>query len=181
MKFSRIMLIIVVLASFLFVACGQENKPTGPKKVYEPDWYGTQSENDTYLFCYGKADKTNQNMAFSAATANSYAEAANRIEAHVKTMTKNFMSETGVENPEVTALTEQATKVISNQTFNGSTITKRETIELAPNKYQTFVQLAIPKADVNKSLVDKIKKEEALYNRFRASQSFEELDKETNR
>lgn len=183
MKLTKIMVIMLALSGLVFIACGggSAKQPTGPKEVFSPDWYGVETENDTYLFCYGNGEKVSQNMSEQAAIANGMAEAANRVEAHVKSMTKNFMSESGVDNPEVVALTEQATKVVANQKFNGTTITNRKTYTMENGRYKTFVQVAIPKADVNKATVDRIKKEESLYNRFRASQSFEELDKEINK
>lgn len=180
MKLRRVMIIILAISGLLILACGggSGKSVSGPKEVFMPEWYGVETENDTYLFCYGNAEKVSQNMSEQAAIANGFAEAANRVEAHVKSMTKNFMSEAGVDNPEVVALTEQATKVIANQKFNGTVVTKRKVYTMENGRYKTFVQVAIPKADVNKSMVDKIKREESLYNRFRASQAFEELDKE---
>ncbi len=180
MKLSTMMILLIVLTGLILSACGGNNAAKEPKKAFEPAWYGQETENDTYMFTYGNAEKTNRNMAEQAAGANAIAEAAVRIETHVKTMTKNFMSEAGVDNPEVTALTETATKIIANQKFNGATITKRDVYTMENNRYMAFIQYGIPKADVNKSLVDRIKKEEALYNRFRATQSFEELEKETS-
>ncbi len=49
---------------------------------------------------------------------------------------------------------------------------------LGNNNYKTFVRLSVPSDVVNKRMVDEIKKEEALYNQFKASQSFDELEKE---
>lgn len=180
MKLNKLMILLIVVIGLLLPACGGSQAPSGPKKTFQPEWYGMETENDKYYFAYGNAEKTAQNMAEQAAFANGMAEAAVRVETQVKTMTKNFMSEAGVDNPEVTALTEQATKVIANQKFNGTQVTKRDTYTMENGRYKAFVQIGIPKADVNKALVDRVKKEEALYNRFRASQSFEELDKETS-
>jgi hypothetical protein len=60
-------------------------------------------------------------------------------------------------------------------------VTKQETIVTDDNRYKTFVRVSIPKEAVNENLVDKIKKEEALYNAFKASQSFKELDEEVEK
>ncbi len=180
MKLTKIVTALLVVGSLFLIACGGPGGSSMPKQVFQPDWYGTVTQNDTYIFCYGNGEKVSQSMSEQAAYANAMAEAANYVEAHVKSMTKNFMSEAGVDNPEIVALTEQATKVIASQKFNGTSIQKRQTFTVENGRYKTFVQIAIPKADVNKATVDRIKKEEALYNRFRASQSFEELDKEVN-
>ena len=47
-------------------------------------------------------------------------------------------------------------------------------------KYKTYVRVSIPKDTVNENLVNQIKKEEALYNSFKASQAFKELEHELN-
>ena len=177
MKFTKIMVIAFALIGILLVACTPDAAKK-PREVFQPDWYGEEIENDVYLFSYGNGKNINSNMSETSAKSNAMAEAALGVEAYVKTMMKNFMSEAGVENPEVVSLTEQATKVIANQKFNGTSFTKRKTYVLNNNRYKTFIQVGIPKAAVNKATMDKIKNEEALYNRFRASQSFEELDRE---
>jgi hypothetical protein len=60
-------------------------------------------------------------------------------------------------------------------------VTKQETIILDNERFQTFVRVSIPKETVNKNLMDKIKNEEALYNQFKASQAFDELEKEIDK
>ena len=47
--------------------------------------------------------------------------------------------------------------------------------------YKAFIRLSVPKDVIEQTLAKEIKKEEALYNAFKASQSFQELDKETEK
>ncbi len=180
MKVLRFVIAALILTSLFLLGCGgsEQKAPAGPKEVFQPNWYNLQ-DNPEMVYSYGNAEKVSQNASEAAALANAYAEAAMYVENYVKTMTKNFISEAGVDNPEVTALTEQVTKLVAQTKFVGAMVTERKTYTMENGRYKTFVRLAIPKADVQKNLVDRIKREEALYNRFRASQSFEELDKET--
>ncbi|MCK9329114.1 MAG: hypothetical protein PHY08_05110 [Candidatus Cloacimonetes bacterium] len=180
MNILRLLTIITLLSSLFLVACGGSSAPKGPKEVFSPDWYQTVTENETYVFTYGNAEKVSQNASESGAYANAMSEAALYVESHVQTMIKNFISESGEENPEVVSLTENVTKMVANTKFQGAQITQRKTYIVENGKYKTFMQVAIPKDAINKDLVDRIKKEEALYNRFRASQAFEELEKATS-
>jgi hypothetical protein len=177
MKVLRIMLILVVIASLSLVACGGK-KPKGPTKVWEPDWFGTQGSSE-FVFAYGFAERQSQSAASTAAEQNAYGEASRYIGAHVQAMLKNFESEAGVDNPQVLAMTENVGRTVSNERFSGSIFLKRETIILDNGNHKAFRQLAIPRNAIDKSLMDKMRNEEALYNEFKASQAFQELDRLT--
>lgn len=177
MKIFRILIILVAISSLFLIACGG-SAPKGPRKVYQPNWYGSAS-NPEYVFVYGNSEKVSQQASETGAYSSALAEAANYVEIHVQTMTKNFISEAGIDNPEVLSLTEQVTKTVANQKFSGTQITNRETVILDNGRYKTFVQVAVPKAEINRDLMNRIKNEEALYNRFKASQAFDELERAT--
>lgn len=178
MKILRILPFLLVLSALILTACGG-SAPKGPREAFRPDWYGTITENENFVFTYGVSEKVSQNASEAGAHSNALAEAAQYVEAFVKTKTDNYLSESGYENPEVLSLTEQVTRVVASQRFQGSQITQRKTYILDNGRYQTFMQVAIPKAAIERDLVNRIKKEEALYNRFKASQSFQELERLT--
>ena len=174
----KIVLSMVVIG-LLISACGGDS-PKGPKRVYQPDWYDVQDDPE-YVNTFGKAEKVSENAAYNAAYANAMLQAAQYVESYVKGMVKNYNSESGVENPQVLASVEAVVKVVSNSKFANTMVTKRETIMTENNRYKTFVRVSIPKEAVNKNLVNQIKNEEALYNQFKASQAFEELEKEVEK
>jgi len=93
-------------------------------------------------------------------------------------MIKNYVEEAGVEDPQVLALTSSVARVVSNARFTGTTISRRQTFVMDNGRYQTFVRVSIPKNEINNNLHNQIKNEEALYNQFRASQAFQELDRQ---
>ncbi|MEA3474933.1 MAG: hypothetical protein U9R23_00575 [Candidatus Cloacimonadota bacterium] len=171
---SKVMLIVGIVA--LLFGCASAPKPSG-KKLYYPDWYGKTSETGDYVYAYGEAKKVNNVIAFESAKAMAFNEAAQYVENYVKAMTKDFLKESGSENPQILQLTERTVKLVSKTKFSGVIVSKRETIE-DDDRYRSFVRLSIPKDEVKKTLVNTIKNEEALYNEFKATQSFNELDKE---
>jgi len=172
---SKVMLIVGIVA--LVFGCAASTKTSGPKRVWYPDWYGIQSEAGDYVYSYGEAQKTNQSIAFESAKAAAYNEAAQYVESFVKAMTKDFIRESGVENPQVLQLTERTVKLVSKTKFSGVTVSKRETIQ-EDGRFRAFVRLSIPGKEIKNTLLNNIKNEEALYNEFKASQSFNALDKE---
>ncbi len=171
------LLVLGVISIMLLAACASGRPArTAPQQVFQPDWYGRQGDSE-YIYTYGHDIKVSQNASEQAAYANAMQEAAQYVEAHVQSMIKNYVEEAGVEDPQVLALTSSVARVIANAKFSGTQISRRESYTLENDRYQTFVRVSIPSSEVNRSLRDQIKNEEALYNQFKASQAFQELDR----
>jgi uncharacterized membrane protein len=182
MKLTKcIVVLMLITIAILSVACSS-NK--GPKKenpehviMYYPEWWDSQ-DNPEFVYTYGEGVKMTSSLAKDAAYANAMLQAANYVEANVKGMIKNFEEESGVNDPQLLALTSSVVKVVSNAKFKGTSIDKSETIKQKDNKIKVFVRVRIPQSEINKQTLSAIKNEEALYNEFKASQRFEELEKE---
>jgi hypothetical protein len=170
---------LLVVALFVIAACGKGGD-SGPKKVYYPEWWQEQTSPE-YVQTYGMGTKVSQNSSYDAANANALLQAAQYVETYVKGMVKNYEEEAGVENPQVLALTSKVVKAVSNAKFNNTMVTKQETIVTKDDRYQTFVRVSVPKEAVNKNLLNQIKNEEALYNQFKSSQAFDELEGEVDK
>lgn len=175
--FKIIALMLVVL--FVITACGGDG-PKGPKRVWKPDWWQEQTSAD-YVQTYGMATKKSETVSYDAAYANAMLQAAQYVETYVKGMVKNYEEEAGVENPQVLALTSKVVKAVASAKFSNVMVTKQETIITENNMYKTFVRVSVPKEAVNKNLLNKIKNEEALYNQFKSSQAFDELESEVDK
>jgi len=166
----------IVLAIFLLAGCASTPEPK-VEALYYPEWYGKQPETGDYVYAYGEATKMDNLMAFESARAMAYNEAAQYVENYVQAMTKDFLQEAGSNNPQVLQLTERTIKMISNAKFAGATVTERETVR-DRDRYRAFVRLSIPGSEIKNLLYQNIRNEEALYNEFKATQSFKELEKE---
>lgn len=181
------MLCLVLLAVIVMIAaCSSnkkaENKPQGKpqgEEVYRPAWWATQPETD-FVCTYGQATKVSENASMTAARENALGEAAQYVEVLVNSMMKNYEEEAGVKDPQVLALTQNVVKAVSSAKFKGVLMGKVETRKVnEPEgvRYKTWMQIKIPKDEINRNLADSIRNEEALYNQFKASQAFQELDK----
>ena len=173
-KITFFVLLLVVLT--ILSGCGKSGHK-GLKKAYYPDWWLIQ-DNAEYVQTYGMATKVSQTTSFDAAHANAMLQAAQYVENYVKGMVKNYEEEAGVNNPQVLALTSKVVKAVAKAKFANVMVTKQETIVTDENRFQTFVRVSVPKEAVNKNLMNQIKNEEALYNQFKASQAFGELENE---
>lgn len=184
MKRSQVFLMLIFGLMLLIVwGCGgtSNNAPEGAKKVYRPDWWNSQPS-DSHICSYGQAEKVSETASMDAAKANALLEAAQYVEINVKGMIKNYEEEAGVKDPQVLALSQKVIKAISDARFANVVPGKMETILIQTEngeRYKTFIQMMIPKTEVNKNVVNQIRNEEALYNQFKASQAFKELDENT--
>ncbi|GAB1469033.1 hypothetical protein MASR2M64_18060 [Candidatus Cloacimonadota bacterium] len=182
MKLRKLMLILVVLSIALFmVACGS-NKKKAPKPdgnvVYRPTWWASQPE-PAYVCSYGQGTNASENSSMNTAKANALLEAAQYVEIQVNGMIKTYEEEAGVNDPQILALTQSVVKAISSARFSGTipgNIETRVVQEKGGTRYKTWTQIKIPKGEINKSVVNNIRNEEALYNQFKASQAFKELE-----
>ncbi len=182
MKISKIIVVFMLISiAILSVACSSNKGPKHEQVdhviMYYPEWWDLQ-DNPEFVYTYGEGVKMTSSTAKDAAYANAMLQAANYVETKVKGMIKNFEEEAGVNDPQVLALTSKVVKVVASATFKGASIDKSETIKQKDNKIKVFVKVRIPLSEVNKQTVNAIKNEEALYNEFKASQRFEELEKE---
>jgi len=150
----------------------------GMRRRETPSWWGIQ-DNPEFFFAYGQGEGVQERGAYASAQSNALAEAARTMEVQVDNMMKDFYQEAGVENPEVLSLVETVTRAVASQTVRGAHITMRESFDLPTGRVRAFVRYSIPKASLNqKNVVEHIRNEEALYNEFKATQAFQNLDKQ---
>ena len=179
MKFTKI-LILVLVAAFLITGCAGNKKVVKNAEGDYPEWWRVQDD-PNYIHTFGVGIKTSRTMATDAGRANAMLEAAQYVESEVQGLVKNFEEEIGYENPEIHALTSKVIKEVANAKFTGTMITKESASQIDTEngkRYQAFIRVSIPRETVNKNLVDQVKREEALYNEFKASQAFKELEHE---
>lgn len=181
MKTTRVIALIVLLVvTLLLIACGR-NKAVNGELVTYPSWWNTQADKEN-VCSYGMATKESQTMSIDAAKANALLESAHFVETQVKGMIKNYEEEAGVYDPQLLAVTQNVVKVVSNVKFSGVSNGKIETYKVKDKdgvRYTTYIQMKVPKNEINKNLYKSILNEEALYNQFKASQAFQELEEAT--
>lgn len=182
---KKVALLICILAlGMLLASCGGGNKNQGSPQIvkeYTPDWYG-QAEDPTYLWAYGQSEKSTKTLAFDTAKARAMQDAGQFVKTKVEAMTKVFEEEVGAgDDSSVHALSSNVIRTLTRADFEGAYVSKQEIISKPNNKYEAFVQYSIPKESINKSTLDAIKNEKELYERFRASQAFQDLDEQLDK
>lgn len=185
MKAVKIAILLTISVLLLLsLGCGRNKptiKPTG-EEVYRPTWWGQQKDDDV-VCTYGQATKVSETISIDTAKNNAIYDVAQFVEVYVAGMVKTYEEEAGVFDPQLLALSSKVVKTVAEARFNGIQYDKIETRkveEMGMQRFKTWVQAKIPRAEINKSISANIRNEEALYNQFKASQAFRELEDEVN-
>ena len=145
-----------------------------------PKWYENPPNADAeYLYAAATADSRDMEVATKKAKTQSRADLAQQMAVKVNNLEKLFQEEVGEDAD--TELLEQftsTTKIVTSEMIHGATEEEKEIHKLENGTFRVYVLMSLPIGEANAALMAKIQANKNLYTRFRASQAFEELDKE---
>ncbi|MGC9362844.1 MAG: hypothetical protein ACP5F3_07945, partial [Candidatus Syntrophosphaera sp.] len=157
MKTGRLLLLAVAVLMLAGIFACAGNKAEGELISY-PKWWDTQGDKE-FVHTYGMGTKVSQNLSIEAARANAMAEAARYVGLEIDNMVKNFEKEAGIYEPQDLALIETVTKVVSSVEFSGVQTGLMETRKdqvYGGDRFTTYIQIKIPRGEVNQELYDSI-------------------------
>ena len=165
---KKITLLLMIAATF-YSGCSNPPQNTNPSM---PSWAMNQPTKDGYLYGVGSSKKQNQQLARTAAIGLARDEIARSLNLKVNSMFKNFMQESGIgESAQALEFTESVTKQVASTTLSGTIVKEIEV--MSDGTMWALVELNLD--DVRSAANEAAKKQEALYNEFKANQSFDEL------
>ena len=172
--------LITLIAMLIFFGCaGSKPKPLSNKDL--PEWYLNPPKFEDKFVGVGDALRPQFNLSKQVATERARVEVARAVETTVNSALNDHMQASGMgAEAGATEFTESVSKSLVNTTLKGCTIEKTEIF-----KDRVFVMVAY---DANKAREEakaaarsEAKKEEALYNEFKARQAFDALDQAIDR
>ena len=120
-------------------------------------------------------------LAIDKAATDGRAEIGRQVETKVQALQKKFDEETGMgKDAQLLQMFTSASKTVVSTSLSGSRIAKQK-IAKESGVFRAYVLIEYPVGATNAALVDQIKKNEQMYTRFRASQTFDELQKEADK
>ncbi|MCD6161406.1 MAG: LPP20 family lipoprotein [candidate division Zixibacteria bacterium] len=175
---SMFLLVFFVIG---MMACGSKPPPPPePADVWLPEWWDPPQD-PNYLFATATKTSRDMGLATSKAATDGRNDIAKQMEVRIQSLTKSFNEEIGLdEDAELLSQYTEAVKEVVSQTMVGSKVTKKE-IKKEGNMYRAYVLVELPIGEANAALMQKIKANNNMYTRFRASQAFEDLDKEVEK
>jgi len=183
-QFTFILLVAVVLS---LAACSSSKKiddASDWKEVGDPFQELTTMANDIIesggVAAVGEGRSTRKDIAKQKAIASSELSLAGIFERKVEGLKKNFQEEVGQgQESEVNELFSVVSKTTISKALVGAIEKDYKILQNDDGEYMYGVVLAITPKTANMSILDEMStKKPQLYQRFRASQAFEELEKE---
>ena len=188
MKRNLMLLLAAVMILGLIVACGGGGKkvvdPAKDMIAYEDPFQDLQDMSAAIIdaggiAAVGQSESARQDLAKKKAVTDAQGQLAEIFNTQVNRMKKMFQEEIGsAEDSEINEAFTTVTKVLTSTMLQGA-ITKKTKYMKDPQsgKFTAGALVAIEPDKVNMSILDEVKKgKPKLYERFRASQAYEELD-----
>jgi hypothetical protein len=178
---NKLILVTLMLIA-LVIGCASSGV-TKVGAIEIPDWYLNPPAGQNYL--YGKATATSADLqlAIDKAKQGARLDIAENLESHIMGLVKKFDEEVGggEESEYLTQFT-QVSKNVVDQTLVGSRENKTQVKE-EDQGFRAFVLMELPIGKAREELLKQLTTGDNanLYTRFRASQSFQELQEEVEK
>lgn len=172
--------LLLLLSAVLIMSCGGTKSlpDTGGEP---PDWFVNAQSDPNYLIATNTAASRDLQLAYDKAITGARAEIARQAEVRISAMQKRFDEEVGLsDDAELLQMFTQVTKTVVATTLNGSRVAKKHQARDG-NNWRAYVLVEYPIGAANQALMQQLKNNQRLYTKFRASQAFEELDKEVKK
>lgn len=187
MKLRLSVFTVLVLSFGLFYSCGSSGpaQPSNEISNVMDDPFSDLQEivnnytEDGVVATLGEGVSSRQDLAKEKAIIDANGKLAQALELKVSDLRKKFSEEiSNNEKAEINEAYSQATKQIAVQVMKGVITKKTKYLEMDDKKVRAgVIQIISPKALVQ-SLNDEMKNQPLLYERFRASKAYEELNNE---
>ena len=181
-----------VVAAVLFVlaitGCGGGSKivdltPVPNSEILKraPNWFTDVPQDPNYLFAAATATSSDMQLAINKAQTEGRNQLAQQMEVKFNGLQKRFQEEVGVgDGSEYLDQFTLAYKSVVSTVLHGSRISKQD-LQQERQIWRSYVLMEMPIGEANQQLMAKIKANQNLYTRFRATEAFDELDDEIDR
>jgi hypothetical protein len=170
----------LIATSLMLIGCSTKPiQQTDEGKV--PDWFTNIPKDPNFLYAVNTAASQDLQLAIDKATTGARAEISRQVETKVDGLQKRFQEETGTTaDAQLLDQFTVATKTVVSTSLSGSKITKQQQFKDG-NQWRSYVLVEYPVGAANEAFMQQIKKNEQLYTRFRATQTFKELEDEVKK
>lgn len=171
----------VILMAAGIIGCGGSKGLQTADTGDVPDWYMNPPQDPNYLYAANTQSSQDMQLAVDKATTAARADIGRQIELRIQGLQKRFTEETGTGNDaQLLQMFTQAEKTVVSTTLNGSRV-KSHQINKDGGLWRAYVLVEYPIGAANQAFMDQLKKNDQMYTRFRASQTFKELDDEVQK
>ena len=174
---NKVITMLALTAGVLLMTGCAASKPVSEI----PSWYLDLPDDPNMLFGVGSGESSRMQTARDKATQAARNNLAQSVEVKFDGLTKQFTEEVGVAgNSEVLEYFVEATKSVVSTVLIGAATDKAKILEKG-NVYVAYILIKMDAAAPNKAWMDKLSQQDVMYTKFRASQTFQELEAETKK
>ena len=148
-----------------------------------PDWFKEQPEDDKNIFSAGTAVTPDLQFSVDAAVLNAKVVLADRINSRMRSQAKQFKAKVGSGDFDASVISEieRATKnLIVDTDVSGYSVKNTEVFPHG-TQYRAFVLLEYSDSEARKIIYNRLRKDEILYNKLKATKAWKELDNAVNK
>lgn len=169
------------LVALFLIGCGGSQPLPQTDTGDVPEWYANVPADPNYLYSVNTSTSKDMQLAVDKAMQAARTEIGRQVEVKVNALQKRFQEETGIgDDAQLLDQFTQASKTVVSTSLSGSK-EKQKKIVKDGNNWRAYVLIEYPLGAAQEALREQIKKNEQLYTRFRASQTYQELDNEVQK
>lgn len=164
-----------------FCACASLPEPqTAEQRLgYSPEWWLYQAPDDEYVYVYGVGLGNSLEKSLLTAKNNVHDSSSKVLEEHLATTMDIFIKEAGVVDPKALEIIDKLIHAIASGRYSSAVQVKtesREVRERGRTRFQSWVQVAIPKKEIYNNLIYNLSNDAALSSLFKNSPSFRSME-----
>lgn len=178
----RISTALVALACAGCAGSSAQTAPTTQQTVAAiPTWFAQPTTDPNYSFGRGTATSPDLQTAMDNAVLSARQDLASQMTARIQSVTKRFTEQGGTgQDAAILQQFENTVKATVSEEIVGSR-TRQQDTKPEGTLYRVFVLVEMPFGKAAEALMTKVKANQAMYTRFRASQAFADLEAEVNK
>jgi shikimate kinase len=172
---------LLIALSLMLIGCGGTKSLQATDTGDVPDWFLNVPKDPNFLYGAKTATSQDLQLALDKAATDARAEIGRQVELKVEGLQKRFQEETGTStDAQLLDQFTQANKTVVSTSLSGTQVTKQKQLKDG-NLWRAYVLVEYPVGAANQAFMNQIKKNEQLYTRYRATQTFKELDEEVKK
>lgn len=176
--------VLSLLASLMIAAligCGGSRSMQSADTGDIPDWFTNVPQDPNFLYAANTQASQDLQLAIDKAVTGARSEVGRQLEVKLEGLQKKFSEETGTGNDaQLLQMFTQAEKTVVSTTLNGSRVKYQKQVKDG-QLWRAYVLVEYPIGAANTALMQQIKNNDQMYTRFRASESFKELQGEVDK
>jgi len=148
-----------------------------------PEWFKAPPQDEKNIYAVGTSTTPDLQFAIDAANLNAKYMLADRINSRLRSQFKQFRAKVGTGDLDAEVMTELE-KAVKNITTNTDVSGYSQAkLDVVPHgsQYRVFVLLEYSDSEARKILTNRIRKDEMLFNKLRATKAWKELDNEADK